>query len=185
MVGRALVGEMRLGRQRIVDGEPGLVGKQPTQAARRLRPSRLRCRLVSRLAGVKCTRPSAVSALGVTVAALAAHIGEAEQAAAARAGASFQAFSRTRASEPEKPIDRSSARSGRSCGGSTNCGTPQSASLRILVSPSSTAARGLETSPALTWLAMLPGDRPTYEWVGPTRPSQLASTAREVIRADP
>jgi hypothetical protein len=102
-----------------------------------------------------------VSALGVTVAALAAHIGEAEQAAAARAGASFQARSMTAPSEPEKPSDFRRLTSGRSCGGKANCGTPQSASWRIFDRPSSAAPRGLETSPAFFWLARLPGDRPT------------------------
>jgi hypothetical protein len=113
------------------------------------------------LAGVKWRRPSAASALGVTVAALAAHMGEAEQAAAARAGASFQAAAITAASEPEKPSCFKRPTAGRSCGGSTNCGTPQSAKRRILERPSRAAPRGLETSPAFFWLARLPGERPT------------------------
>ncbi len=41
----------------------------------------LRWYLQLRLAAVKCTRPSAVSALGLTVAALATHMLEAEQLA--------------------------------------------------------------------------------------------------------
>jgi hypothetical protein len=53
---------------------------------------------------VKWTRPSRASALGVTVAALAAHIEEAEQAAAAIVGAVFQAASMRSASLwPGKP----------------------------------------------------------------------------------
>ena len=50
-----------------------------------------RWRLKARLAGVKCTRPSAVSADGLTVAAFAAHIAEAELAAASSSGASAAA----------------------------------------------------------------------------------------------
>ena len=110
---------------------------------------------------MKWTRPSAVSALGVTVAAFAAHIGEAEQAAAARAGASFQADARTFSSEPEKPSCFKRLTAGLSCGGSTNCGRPRSASRRIFESPSSAAPRGFDTSPALRVLARLPGERPT------------------------
>jgi hypothetical protein len=40
--------------------------------------SKARCSLLFRLAAVKCRRPSALSADGLTVAALAVHIGEAE-----------------------------------------------------------------------------------------------------------
>jgi hypothetical protein len=51
-------------------------------SARRVRVdwmcSSARCSLLFRLAAVKCTRPSAVSADGLTVAALAVHIGDAE-----------------------------------------------------------------------------------------------------------
>jgi hypothetical protein len=46
-------------------------------------------------------------------------MGEAEQAAAAKDGASFQACSSTRASEPVKPRLRRKGMFGRSCGGRT------------------------------------------------------------------
>ena len=49
--------------------------------------SKLRCRFETRFAGVRWTRPSIASAEGVTVAALAAHMGEAEAAAAEAADA--------------------------------------------------------------------------------------------------
>jgi hypothetical protein len=109
---------------------------------------------------VKCTRPSAASALGVTVAALAAHIGEAEQAAAAKLGAAFQAASSTAASDPPKPSPRRKGMFGRSCGGKTNWGRPRSASRFIFSSPCSTAARGLDVSPAFRLEARLPGLSP-------------------------
>ncbi|MCY1176647.1 hypothetical protein D9M73_169280 [compost metagenome] len=55
----------------------------------------LRWYLQLRLAAVKCTRPSAVSALGLTVAALATHMLEAEQLATSNGIASLAACSIT------------------------------------------------------------------------------------------
>ena len=61
--------------------------------ARRLRAdcafSKARCSLLFRLAAVKCTRPSCVSADGLTVAAFAVHMGEAEYAQARITGDSL------------------------------------------------------------------------------------------------
>ena len=102
----------------------------------------------------------AALALGVTVAALAAHMGEAEQAAAAKDGAALHARSSTCPSVPVKPSERRKGMSGRSCGGRTNWGRPRSARTFILSSPCKTAARGFDASPLFRLEARLPGDRP-------------------------
>ncbi|MNT46288.1 hypothetical protein D3C72_1829200 [compost metagenome] len=91
---------------------------------------------------------------------MAAHMGEAEQAAAAKAGASRQALASTVLSEPEKPSERRKGMLGRSCGGRTNWGRPRSASRFILSRPCNTAARGFDASPLFRLEARLPGDRP-------------------------
>src|SRR2546429_909210 len=88
--------------------------------------SMARCRLLNRLAGVKCTRPSLVSALGETVAAFAAHIADALQQADSKIGLAFLASAKTCASLPEYPSARRVGRCGLSCGGSTACFTPRS-----------------------------------------------------------
>lgn len=114
----------------------------------------------TRFAGVRCTRPSAVSAEGLTVAAFAVHMAEADDDAASRPGASFAARARTAASSPANPSERSVGRCGRSCGGSTACGTPRAASVRILASPCSAASRGFDTAPAWRVDARFPRDMP-------------------------
>ncbi|MCY1295613.1 hypothetical protein D9M70_449600 [compost metagenome] len=116
----------------------------------------LRWNLQLRLAAVKCTRPSAVSALGLTVQALAVHMLDAELQAVSKAGACLAAFATTSASLPEKPRPRSAATSGRSCGASTPCLKPMSSSAFILVRPCSAASRGLDTAWLLLCEATLP-----------------------------
>lgn len=79
MVGRAFVAKRRRRGQRIVHGKVLLVAEDGAQAARRLRVLEGAVQLVVQVGGRKgCTRPSAVSADGLTVAALAVHMGEAE-----------------------------------------------------------------------------------------------------------
>ena len=114
----------------------------------------------ARLAGVKWTRPSAVSGDGLTVAALATHIAAADEQAASSAGASRAARASTCASVPAKPSERSAAIAGRSCGGSTACAIPRAASARILARPCSAASRGLATRLALRSDARLPRASP-------------------------
>ncbi|MNE21481.1 hypothetical protein D3C80_1146460 [compost metagenome] len=84
---------------------------------------------------MKCTRPSAVSALGLTVAALATHMLDAEQLATSNGMASLAARSITCASVPAKPRRRSAATSGRSCGASTPCWKPISINAFIFARP--------------------------------------------------
>jgi hypothetical protein len=115
-----------------------------------------RCSCVHRLAGVKCTRPSAVSGLAETVAALATHIAEAELAAASSPGASRRAAASTSVWSPLKPSARSVGRCGRSCGGSTPCGMPRSCSAFILRRPCSAASRGFDGLSAFSAEARLP-----------------------------
>jgi hypothetical protein len=106
------------------------------------------------------TRRSAVSADGLTVAALAAHIAAADEQAASSAPPSRAARAITEASSPLNPSLRSAATSGRSCGGSTACRYPRSASAFILASPWSAASRGLATERRLRSAARLPPARP-------------------------
>ncbi|MNV89465.1 hypothetical protein D3C71_1837570 [compost metagenome] len=80
-----------------------------------------RWNLLFRLAAVKCTLPSALSAEGETVAALAVHMQEAELSADSRRGDCFIACAKTVSSLPLKPNLRSIGRCGRSCGGNTPC----------------------------------------------------------------
>ena len=75
----------------------------------------LRCGMVRRLATVRWHLPSAVSGAGETVAALAAHIAEADMALAASAGSASSMSCRARASQ---------ARSGRGCGRKMPCARP-------------------------------------------------------------
>jgi hypothetical protein len=56
---------------------------------------------------------------GLTVAAFAVHIAEAELAAASNSGASLATRAITVASSPEKPSSRNRRIEGRSCGGNT------------------------------------------------------------------
>ena len=106
----------------------------------------LRWNLLLRLAAVKCTRPSAVSALGLTVQALAVHMLEAELLATNKGMAPLAAFWITCASLPVKPRLRSVATSGRSCGASTPCLKPMSISAFIFASPCLAASLGLDTA---------------------------------------
>ena len=73
----------------IVHAEAG-AGPRTSRAATRVvvGASSARWKCDTRFAGVKCTRPSAVSADGLTVAALATHIAAADEQAASRRGAS-------------------------------------------------------------------------------------------------
>ena len=109
---------------------------------------------------MKCTRPSAVSAEGLTVAALAVHMGEAEYAQARITGASRMALASTSASLPVKPIARSMRKSGRICGGITAWAKPRAARARILARPCKAACFGLEALLTLLKDATLPNDRP-------------------------
>ncbi|MCY1431750.1 hypothetical protein D9M71_477260 [compost metagenome] len=115
-----------------------------------------RWNLQFRLAAVKCTRPSAVSALGLTVAALAVHMQEAELTAASSGMASLAALAITSESVPEKPSARSEATSGRSCGASTPCLKPISISAFIFARPCLAASRGLDSERMLLCEATLP-----------------------------
>src|SRR5205823_4713851 len=94
-----------------------------------------RWRKLARLAGVKWTRESLVSAEGETVAALAAHMAEALEQAARRLGAVLAADSRILASEPVKPRRRRVGMWGRSCGGRTAWRRPRSSMNFILARP--------------------------------------------------
>ena len=111
----------------------------------------LRCGMVLRLATVRWHLPSAVSGAGETVAALAAHIAEADMALAASTGS---------ASSIVVPSSASQARSGRGCGRKMPWARPSARLARILSMPWSAAARGCDTSPALRVEARLPRLRP-------------------------
>ncbi|MNN41827.1 hypothetical protein D3C81_1559670 [compost metagenome] len=115
-----------------------------------------RWNLQFRLAAVKCTRPSAVSALGLTVQELAVHMLEAELQAASSGMASFAAWAITSASVPAKPRLRRAATSWRSCGANTPCLKPISISAFILPRPCSAASFGLEAAWLLLCEATLP-----------------------------
>jgi hypothetical protein len=96
----------------------------------------------------------------LTVAALATHIAAADEHAARSCGARCAAVARTSLSLPAKPSSRNAETSGRSCGGSTACANPRSASTFILASPCSAAWRGLATRLLLRSEARLPVARP-------------------------
>src|ERR1044072_8144517 len=99
-----------------------------------------------RLATVRWQRPSAVSDAGETVAAFAAHIGEAESALASK-----------RVSAPAALVPRlaSHALFGRRWGRKMPCGRPSAMFARILAIPCSAAARGCDGFPALPVAARL------------------------------
>jgi hypothetical protein len=103
MVGRAFITKVHLRRQRLMHHEMLLIGKHRLQQAAVVGCSMERWNLLFRLAGVKCTRLSAVSPDGLTVAALAVHMQEADEAAARMAGASLAARATTSPSVPENP----------------------------------------------------------------------------------
>ncbi len=119
-----------------------------------------RWKWLTRFAGVKWTRPSAVSADGLTVAAFATHIAAADEHAASSSGASCAARATTSASRPANPSARSAGRSGRSCGGSTACRKPRAASARTFARPCSAASRGFDTRCAFRSAARLPRASP-------------------------
>jgi hypothetical protein len=101
-----------------------------------------------------------VSADGLTVAAFAVHIADAELAAASSSGAFFATRAITLASSPEKPSSRNRRIDGRSCGGSTPWLKPRSASCFILRRPCFAAAFGFATDFSLVCDATLPNDNP-------------------------
>src|SRR4029450_3411285 len=114
--------------------------------------------MVFRLATVRWHLPSAESGAGDTVAALAAHIAEADMALAASAGSAASMLVPSRASH-------SSA--GRGGGTKMPCASPGDRLVRILSMPWSAAARGFDTSPAWRVEARLPRLRPAKLWLGP------------------
>ena len=123
VVGRAFVAELRRRGQRIVDHEAARVGEDRAQHAVVVGASSARWKCAARLAGVKCTRRSAVSADGLTVAALATHIAAADEQAASstrRLCAARREDVGVAAGEAQRA---QRATSGRSCGGSTACGS--------------------------------------------------------------
>ena len=116
--------------------------------------------MATRLAGVKCTLPSAVSALGETVAALAVHMGEADMMVLSSGGAACHAALIISCGEPEKQSRVSVARGGGSWGGRMPCVKPSRIRVRIFSRPWSAALRGEERRPAWLADAMLPHDSP-------------------------
>ena len=102
MIGGAFVAGLRRGGQRIVHGELRASAKIARSTRVVVGASSARWKCVTRLAGVKCTRPSAVSADGLTVAALATHIAAADEHAASSTGASRAARAEHRASLPRE-----------------------------------------------------------------------------------
>ena len=86
----------------------------------------LRCGMVRRLATVRWHLPSAVSGAGETVAALAAHIAEADMALAASPGSAFSI---------PAPSSASQARCGRGCGTKMPWSNPSARLARILAKP--------------------------------------------------
>ena len=95
----------------------------------------LRWNCEGRLAGVMCTLPSSVSALGDMVAAFAAHMLDAEQHARSNPGATAAASWIIEVSSPWKPSFLRVAIAGRACGGNTACLMPISASSFIFARP--------------------------------------------------
>ncbi|MNV31791.1 hypothetical protein D3C71_1231110 [compost metagenome] len=119
-----------------------------------------RWNLLFKFAAVKCTRPSALSADGETVAALAVHIQDAELNADNNAGEVRIACSITLWSSPRKPNLRKVGTCGRSCGANTPCFKPMSAKAFIFNRPCLAANFGLER---LFWFlvdASFPKDNP-------------------------
>jgi len=109
---------------------------------------------------VRWTLWSLVSGLGETVAALAAHMELALQAAASKVGSASWAWARSWALFPVKPMLRRKVRSGRCCGGRMACFRPRSMRVFILARPWRAAALGLEVPPALESEAMFPAESP-------------------------
>lgn len=139
MVGRPFIAEVAMLRQRRMVGKVARIGERGARIAEVVGASCIRCSLLFRLATVKWTLPSALSADGETVAALAVHIDEAELKAESSCGAAWAACRITCSSLPRKPTSRSRRRFGRGCGGRMPCTKPRSAVAFILYSPCSAA----------------------------------------------
>ena len=122
--------------------------------------SMARWNMDERFAGVRCTRPSAASAEGATVAALAVHIADALEQRRRKRSSSRPARAITSSSEPVKPRRRSVERLGLGWGGSSAWAAPSSCTNRIFSSPCSAAARGLEAFPPCAIDATFPRDSP-------------------------
>ena len=88
-------------RQRRMVGKVARIGERGARIAEVVGASCIRCSLLFRLATVKWTLPSALSADGETVAALAVHIDEAELKAESSCGAAWAACRITCSSLPE------------------------------------------------------------------------------------
>jgi hypothetical protein len=88
VVGRALVAERRRRRQRVVHDEAVVVREQGAQRARGLHVFFRAVQLVVQVRGREVHAAVRVSADGLTVAAFAVHIGDADQAQARITGAS-------------------------------------------------------------------------------------------------
>src|SRR3546814_8508039 len=129
----------------------------------------LRCAMVTRLATVRCVRLSAVSGAGETVAALAAHMEEADMAAA-RIYAS--------ALPTSVPSAASHAPSGRHWGRNSPCASPRRRLDRIFSIPCNAAALGWDMAPELRAEARLPRLRPASLWLGPIKNGRAASRDR-------
>jgi hypothetical protein len=100
MVGRPFIAEVAMLRQRRMVGEVARIGERGARIAEVVGASCIRCSLLFRLATVKWTLPSALSADGETVAALAVHIDEAELKAESSCGAAWAACRMTCSSLP-------------------------------------------------------------------------------------
>ena len=103
--------------------------------------------MVRRFATVRWVRPSAVSGAGETVAALAAHMAEADMQAAASVGSQ---------SSYVVPSAASHSRFGRAPGTKIPCESPSARLARILSMPCKAAERGCDTCPAFLVDARLP-----------------------------
>ena len=104
MVGRPFIAEVAMLRQRRMVGKVARIGERGARIAEVVGASCIRCSLLFRLATVKWTLPSALSADGETVAALAVHIDEAELKAESSCGAAWAACRITCSSLPGNPL---------------------------------------------------------------------------------
>ena len=129
--------------------------------------------MVRRFATVRWHLPSAVSGAGETVAALAAHIAEADMAFAASAGSACSIV---------VPSSDSQGRSGRGCGTNRPWVSPSAMLARILSSPCSAAARGSDTCKALRVEARLPKLRPGIIVARPDDPVEVDLDQRHSAR---
>ncbi len=109
MVGRPFIAEVAMLRQRRMVGKVARIGERGARIAEVVGASCIRCSLLFRLATVKWTLPSALSADGETVAALAVHIDEAELKAESSCGAAWAACRITCSSLPRNPLHAADA----------------------------------------------------------------------------